>query len=114
MPKKKQVSLEVIEHIQRTINELLENNIEQASKRKLCIMMEKLLKDIKQKDDDFQYLYWNKYGKLDWDEEKEHHLTTISIGDTIQIPQRYVTGPDYEGEDSFTSDIQGEWSRVYY
>ena len=39
--KKKQVSIEVIEYIQRTINELLESKMEQISKRKLCFMMEK-------------------------------------------------------------------------
>jgi len=114
MPKKKQVSLEVIEYIQITINELLESKIDQNGKRKLCIMMEKLLKDIKQKEDDFQYLYWNKYGKLDWASEKDLHLTKLSVGDTIKIPQEYITGPDDDGSESFVSDIQGEWSRVYY
>jgi macrodomain Ter protein organizer (MatP/YcbG family) len=114
MPKKKQVSIEVIEYIQRTINELLESKMEQNCKRKLCIAMEKLLKDIKQKDNDYQYLYWNKYGKLDWSAERESHLTKLTVGDTIKIPKEYITGPDYNGADDFVSDIQGEWSRVYY
>lgn len=114
MPKKKQVSIEVIEYIQRTINELLESKMEQSSKRKLCIMMEKLLKDTKQKENDFQYLYWNKFGKLDWSAEKDQHLTKLSVGDTIRIPPEYITGPDYDKSENFVSDIQGEWSRVYY
>ena len=114
MPKKKQISLETIEYIQRTINDLLESEIPQGEKRKLCIMMEKLLKDMKQKDDDYQYLYWNKYGKLDWEVEKDQHLTKLSVGDTIKIPKEYITGPDYDGSDNYVDDIQGEWSRVYY
>ena len=114
MPKKTQVSIEVIEYIQRTINELLESKMEQSSKRKLCIMMEKLLKDTKQKENDFQYLYWNKFGKLDWSAEKDQHLKKLSVGDTIRIPPEYITGPDYDKSEHFVSDIQGEWSRVYY
>ena len=112
--KKKQVSIEVIEYIQRTINELLESKMEQISKRKLCFMMEKLLKDTKQKEDDYQYLYWNKFGKLDWAAEKDQHLTKLSVGATIKIPQEYITGPDYDGSDSFMDSVQGEWSRQYY
>ena len=77
-------------------------------------MMEKILKDTKQKDDDYQYLWWNKYGKDEWEENKEKHFTNLSVGDTIQIPQEYVTGPEYDGSESFVSDIQGEWSRIYY
>lgn len=45
---------------------------------------------------------------------KEKHLINLSIGGIIQIPQEYVTGPEYYGSESFVSDIQGEWSRVYY
>lgn len=117
MPKKKQVSLETIEFIQRTINDLLECKMEQSSKRNLCLMMEKLLKDIKQKDDDYQYLHWNRYGKLDWEADKEDQLKNITVGDTIRIPDEYRIGPDAaanDSADSFVSDIQGEWSRVYY
>lgn len=113
-PKKKQVSIEFIEHAQRTINDLLDSNIPQHSKRKLCILMEKLLQETKQPSDNYQYLYWNRYGKLDWDAEKEQHLSKLSIGDSIKIPQEYVTGPDYDGSDGFTDTIQGEWSRSYH
>jgi hypothetical protein len=114
MPKKKQITIETIEYIQRSINDLLQSNISQGDKRMLCKMMEKILKDMKQKDDDYQYLHWNKYGKQDWKEDRKKHLTKLDIGDTIKIPQEYITGPDYDGSDNFTSDIQGEWSRVYY
>ena len=37
--------------------------------------MEKLLRETKQKDDDYQYLYWIKYGKYDWDDDKDKHLS---------------------------------------
>lgn len=119
MAKKKQVSIEIIEYIQRTINELLESELPQHAKRKLCITMEKLLKDMKQKDNDYQYLYWSRYGKLDWEAEKGQHLGKMMIGDTIKIPKEYIFGPDYsntpkEDLEDYVDTIQGEWSRVYY
>ena len=114
MPKKKQITIETIEYIQRTINDLLSTSMPQNAKRQLCIMMEKLSQDMKQKPDDFQYLYWLKHGRLDWEEDKEQHLKKLSTGDTIKIPQEYITGPDYNEESDFVSDVQGEWSRVYY
>lgn len=114
MPKKKQISLEYIEHIQRTINDLLDSEIPQFAKKKLCILMEKLLQEMKQPADNYQYLYWNKYGKLDWEVEKEKHLSKLSIGDTIKIPQEYITGPDYNGSDDYCDRTQGEWSRAYH
>lgn len=112
--KRKQVSIEFIEHTQRTITDLLSSPIPQFAKQKLCIIMEKLLKELKQKDDDYQYLYWLRYGKIDWEAEKETHLAKLSVGATIKIPKEYITGPDYNGDDEFVSDIQGEWSRAYY
>lgn len=117
MVKKKQISIETIEYIQRSINDLLESKMDQSCKKKLCTMMEKLLRDTKQKDDDFQYLHWNKYGKLDWEADKEDQLKDITVGDTIKIPSEYTIGPDAttnNSADNFVSDIQGEWSRVYY
>lgn len=117
MAKKKQISIDTIEYIQRSINDLLESKMDQSCKKKLCTMMEKLLRDTKQKDDDYQYLHWNKYGKKDWEADKEDQLKDMSIGDTVKIPPEYVIGPDAvdsSGADSFVSDIQGEWSRVYY
>ena len=54
MPKKKQISIETIEYKQRTINDLLSTSMPQNAKRQLCIMMEKLSQDMKQKSDDFQ------------------------------------------------------------
>lgn len=117
MAKKKQISIDTIEYIQRSINDLLESKMDQSCKKKLCTMMEKLLRDTKQKDDDYQYLHWNKYGKKDWEADKEDQLKDMSIGDTVKIPPEYIIGPDAvdsSGADSFVSDIQGEWSRVYY
>jgi len=116
MPKKKQISIETIEYMQRTINDLLSTSMPQNAKRQLCIMMEKLSQDMKQKSDDFQYLHWLKYGRADWEEDKEKHFTNLSTGDTIKIPKEYFVGPDYNDNDDgkFISDIQGEWSRVYY
>ena len=116
MPKKKQISIETIEYMQRTINDLLSTSMPQNAKRQLCIMMEKLSQDMKQKSDDFQYLHWLKYGRADWEEDKEKHFTNLSTGNTIKIPKEYFVGPDYNDNDDgkFISDIQGEWSRVYY
>lgn len=114
MPKKKQISIDFIEETQLTINDLLDSDIPQFAKRKLCKTMEKLCKEVKQPYDNYKYLYWNKHGKLDWEEEKEEHLSKLSIGDKINIPQEYVTGPDYDGSDDFTDRFQGEWSRMYY
>lgn len=114
MPKKKQISIETIEYMQRTINDLLSTSMPQHAKQQLCIMMEKLSEDMKQKSDDFQHLYWLKYGRVDWEEDKEQHFTNLSAGDTIKIPKEYITGPDYDSDSKFISDIQGEWSRVYY
>ena len=116
MPKKKQISIETIEYMQRTIHDLLSTSMPKNAKRQLCIMMEKLSQDMKQKSDDFQYLHWLKYGRADWEEVKEKHFTNLSTGDTIKIPKEYFVGPDYNDNDDgkFISDIQGEWSRVYY
>ena len=113
-PKRKQISIETIEYIQRTINELLESMIPQNDKKKLCIMMEKVLRDTKQKDDDYQYLHWLRYGKQDWEEDKQTHLNNLEIGDNITIPQKYIKGPEYDGSENFTDTTQGEWSRTYY
>ena len=114
MPKKKQISIETIEYMQRTINDLLSTSMPQHAKQQLCIMMEKLSEDMKQKSDDFQHLYWLKYGRVDWEEDKEKHFTNLSAGDTIKMPKEYITGPDYDSDSKFISDVQGEWSRVYY
>lgn len=111
---RKQVSINFIEHTQRTINDLLSSKIPQFAKQKLCIIMEKLLKEMKQKDDDYQHLYWQRYGKMDWNAEKDKYLSKLSVGSSIKIPREYVTGPDDDGTDEFISDIQGEWSRTYY
>tara|TARA_B100002019_G_scaffold258043_1_gene242497 strand:- start:571 stop:915 length:345 start_codon:yes stop_codon:yes gene_type:complete len=114
MPKKKQISVETIEYLQRSINDLLASDISQRDKQVLCIMMEKILKDTKQKEDDFQYLWWIKYGKQEWEKDKEKHLTNLDVNATIKIPQRYITGPNCDNEEHLTDAIQGQWSRVYY
>jgi len=116
---RKQVSLDFIECTQRTINDLLCSEIPQFAKHRLCIVMEKLLRDMKQSDNNFKYLYWNRYGKLDWDAEKNIHLAKLSIGDNISIPKEYITGPEFnsikdDDKDNYIHPIQGEWSREYY
>jgi hypothetical protein len=110
---RKQVSLDFIDHTKRTINDLLASKIPQSAKQKLCIVMEKLLRDMKQSENDFQYLYWNKYGKLDWNSEKDQYLSKLALGSAIKIPKQYVTGPEDTGSPDFVSDIQGEFSRHY-
>lgn len=113
MKQRKQVSIDFLDHTKKTINELLSSKIPQNAKQKLCVVMEKLMRDMKKSDTDYQYLYWNKYGKLDWESEKQKHLSKISIGGTIKVPKEYITGPDDNGSPEFVSDIQGEFSRVY-
>lgn len=102
---RKQVSLDFLTHTKNTINELLNSKISQLAKQKLCIIMEKMLRDTKE-DNGFKYLYWSKFGKLDWDEAKTKKVYT-------SIPQEFITGPDYNSELDFISDIQGEYSRFY-
>jgi hypothetical protein len=109
---RKQVSVDFINHTKQTINDLLGSKIPQYAKYKLCVTMEKLLRDTKE-DSSYRYLYWQKYGKLDWEAEKHKHLAKLSLGDTINIPKEYVVGPEAIDDPSFVSDIQGEFSRVY-
>lgn len=111
---RKQVSIEFLDHTKKTINDLLATNIPQSAKQKLCIVMEKLLKDTKKRDTDYQYLYWNKYGKLDWAAEKNSYFAKIKVGDDVRVPREYIIGPDDDGSPDFISDIQGEWSRNYF
>jgi hypothetical protein len=103
---RKQVSLDFINYTKHTINDLLQTKMPQSSKAKLCIMMEKLLQDTKEYAG-FRYLYWAKYGKLDWDEAKTKKVYDF-------IPKEFILGPDYNGDSEFVSDIQGEYSRFYF
>lgn len=109
---RKQVSVDFITHTKQTINDLLASKIPQSAKYKLCVTMEKLLRDIKE-DTSYKHLYWQKYGKLDWEAEKNTHLAKLSLGDTIKIPKEYVVGPEAIDDPNFVSDVQGEFSRSY-
>lgn len=102
---RKQVSLDFLDHVKNSINDMLQTRIPQSTKQKLCIIMEKLLSETKN-DQGFKYLYWNRYGKLDWDEAKQK-------GVYKQVPKEFITGPDDTGKLDFISDIQGEFSRFY-
>jgi hypothetical protein len=102
---RKQVSIDFLTHCKNSINDLLRSKIPQSTKQKLCIMMEKLLQETKE-DATYKYLYWNKYGQLDWDEAK-------TKGVYKEIPKSFIYGPDYDGKPEFVSDIQGEFSRHY-
>jgi hypothetical protein len=104
--KRKQVSVDFLTYAKNTINDLLASKIPQSTKQKLCIMIEKMLCDTKTYDG-FRYLYWTKYGKLDWDEAKQKKVFK-------EIPKEYVYGPDDTGSLDFISDIQGEYSRCYF
>ena len=104
--KRKQVSVEFLTYTKNTINDLLASKIPQSAKQKLCIMMERMLCDTKTYDG-FRYLYWTKYGKLDWDAAKQKQVFK-------EIPKEYVYGPDDTGLLDFVSDIQGEYSRYYH
>lgn len=102
---RKQVSIDFLTHTKNSINDLLQTKIPQSTKQKLCIIMEKLLQETKNYEG-FKYLYWNRYGKLDWDCAKNH-------GVYKEIPREYLYGPDDTGKLDFISDIQGEYSRLY-
>lgn len=109
---RKQISLDFINHAKQTINDLLASKIPQSAKYKLCVTIEKLLRDLKE-DASYKYLYWQQYGKLDWQSEKSIHLSKLKSGDSINVPKEYIVGPDAKDDPNFVSDIQGEWSRTY-
>lgn len=102
---RKQVSIDFLNHMKLSINDMLQSKIPQSTKQKLCIMMEKLLQETKNYQG-YKYLYWNRFGKLDWDVEKQKAVFK-------EIPSEFVTGPDDTGKLDFISDIQGEFSRFY-
>lgn len=99
------MSIDFLNHLKSSINDMLQSKIPQSTKQKLCIIMEKLLMETKT-DKGFKYLYWNRYGKLDWDAAK-------NAGVYKEIPREYIYGPDDTGKPDFVSDIQGEFSRFY-
>jgi hypothetical protein len=109
---RKQVSLDFLDYSKTTINNLLASNIPQSCKQKLCIMMEKLLRDTKSYNG-FSYLYWSKFGFLDWNEQKGGMFSKMNMGQSVNVPQEFITGPDYKDDPNFVSDIQGEFSRNY-
>lgn len=102
---RKQVSTEFLNHIKNSINDMLQTKIPQSTKQKLCIIMEKLLNETKSYNG-YKYLYWSRYGNLDWNDAKQK-------GVYKEIPKDYITGPDDNGKMDFISDIQGEFSRYY-
>lgn len=102
---RKQVSIDFLDHIKHSINDMLQTKVPQSTKKKLCIIMEKLLQETKN-DKGFKYLYWSRYGKLDWEEAKQK-------GVYKSVPKEFITGPDDNGNMDFVSDIQGEFSRFY-
>lgn len=103
--KRKQVSIDFLDHLKMSINDMLQSKIPQYTKQKLCIMIEKLLYETKNYHG-YKYLYWNRFGKLDWDEAKQKSVYK-------EIPKEFITGPDDTGKLDFISDIQGEFSRLY-
>ena len=103
--RRKQVSIDFLNHIKNTVNDLLQTKIPQSTKMKLCILVEKMLMETKSYEG-FKYLYWNRYGHLDWDEAK-------TKGVYKEVPREFLYGPDDTGKPDFVSDIQGEFSRYY-
>jgi hypothetical protein len=37
----------------------------------------------------------------------------MNMGQSVNVPQEFITGPDYKDDPNFVSDIQGEFSRNY-
>jgi len=109
---RKQVSIDFIEHAKKTINDLLASKIPQSAKYRLCVTMEKLLRDLKQ-DTSYKYLYWSRFGKLDWDAEKHNIFAKMTTPSSLNIPSSFIVGPDANDDPDFVSDIQGEYSRLY-
>lgn len=102
---RRQVSLDFLDHVKTSVNDLLSTKIPQSTKQKLCIIIEKLLNETKSYTG-FRHLYWTRYGHLDWDEAKQKAVYK-------EIPKEFITGPDDTGKLDFVSDIQGEFSRFY-
>jgi hypothetical protein len=102
---RKQVSIDFLNYAKTSINDMLQSKIPQFAKQKLCIIMEKLLIETKS-DKGFKYLYWNRFGKFDWEEAKNKAVYK-------DIPKEYLYGQDDTGKLDFISDIQGEFSRHY-
>lgn len=102
---RKQVSIDFLNHLKLSVNDMLQSKIPQSTKLKLCSIMERLLNETKSYNG-YKYLYWKRYGKLEWEEAK-------SKGVYNEIPKEFITGPDYDGKMEFISDIQGEFSRMY-
>jgi len=102
---RKQVSIDFLTHTKNTINDMLGTRIPQSTKQKLCILMEKLLAETKSYEG-FKYLYWTRFGCLDWEEAKQKAVYKT-------VPTEYITGPDDTGKLDFVHDIQGEYSRLY-
>lgn len=99
------MSIDFLDHVKNSINDMLQTKIPQSTKQKLCIMMEKLLNETKS-DAGYKHLYWSRYGHLDWDEAKQKAVYN-------EIPKEFIMGPDDTGKMDFVSDIQGEFSRYY-
>jgi hypothetical protein len=102
---RKQVSLNFLEYTKIAINDLLSSKIPQFAKQRLCFVIEKMLMDTKSYNG-FKYLYWSKYGCLDWEEAKKRAVYK-------EVPKEFMYGPDDTGELDFISDIQGQYSRRY-
>ena len=106
--KRKQISINVINDLKHSINKILSSNASQTTKEELCKVIENINNDLKIKSE-YKYLYWEKYGNLDWEAEKHIHFSKMKIGDNISVPSRYIIG---EAEDN-DNNICGEYSRKY-
>lgn len=102
---RKQVSIDYLNHVKNSINDLLQTRIPQSTKQKLCIIIEKTLNETKSYNG-FKYLYWSRHGCLDWEDAKQKAVYQ-------HVPKEFITGPDDTGKIDFVSDIQGEYSRFY-
>lgn len=111
MIKKKKISLEFIQQTKQKINTLLSSKIPQSTKKELCNIIEQLNIDLNIKSD-YKYLYWEKYGNLDWNADKHIHFENMQIGDKVNIPREYIVGPNNYDID-IISEIEGEYSRRY-
>lgn len=86
------------------INGMLAKPIPQEIKETLCVILEKMLMD-NDRYKGFNYNYWTTQGCNEWYEAGQPQ--------TPHEKDKFLYGPSYVDEPTFTSDIQGKFSRYY-
>jgi hypothetical protein len=104
---RKQISIETLDYVTTTLNDLLSTNMPQSSKRRICLILERLLVETKNYKG-YKYLYYSKCGHEEW----TNHKSTLTNPPHV-IPEEFLYGPDCGNDMNFVSDTQGKFSRRY-